>query len=149
MWRYALVIGTILAGALGGCAAIVDQRGHVVEKGTYEKLQAGQSTKDDVLTLLGSPSTVATFDNETWYYISQRAETVAFREPQVRAQQVVAIAFEPSGTVKAINNYTLKDGKAVDMVDRKTPTAGKELGYIDQLFGNLGKFGKAGAKEGK
>lgn len=149
MWRYALVLGTVFMGVLGGCAPVVDQRGHVVEKGTYEKLQAGQSTKDDVLTLLGSPSTVATFDNETWYYISQRAETVAFREPQVRAQQVVAISFESTGTVKAINNYSLKDGKAVAMVDRKTPTAGKELGYIDQFFGNLGKFGKAGSKEGQ
>ena len=147
MWRYALIAGSIFTAALGACTPIVDQRGHVVEKGTYEKLQAGTSTKDDVLTLLGSPSTVAAFDAETWYYISQRAETVAFKEPQVRQQNVVAIAFESSGTVKTINNYTLKDGKAVDMVDRKTPTAGKELGYIEQLFGNLGKFGKPGGKE--
>lgn len=148
MRRYALILGSALALAGSACTPIVDQRGHVVEQGTYEKLQAGSSTKDDVLNLLGSPSTVAAFDNETWYYISQRAERVAFREPQVREQHVVAIAFESSGTVKKIDNYSLKDGKVVDMVDRKTPTAGKELGYIEQLFGNLGKFGKPGSKEG-
>jgi outer membrane protein assembly factor BamE (lipoprotein component of BamABCDE complex) len=129
---------------LGACEPRVDQRGHVATPGSIEKLQPGQQTRNDVLTLLGSPSTTATFDDETWYYISQRVETTAFLAPDVKDQQVMALKFDKAGVLKDMNTYTLQDGRAVEMVDRKTPTAGKELTIIEQIFGNVGRFGGGG-----
>ena len=129
---------------LGACEPRVDQRGHVATPGTIEKLQPGQQTRNDVLTLLGSPSTTATFDDETWYYISQRVETTAFLAPDVKDQTVMALKFDKAGVLKDMNTYTLKDGRAIEMVDRKTPTAGKELTIIEQVFGNVGRFGGGG-----
>ena len=135
----------LLAGAaalvLGACEPRVDQRGHVATPGSMEKLQPGQQTRNDVLTLLGSPSTTATFDDETWYYISQRVETTAFLAPDTKDQRVTALKFDKAGVLKDMTTYTLKDGRAVEMVDRKTPTAGKELTIIEQIFGNVGRFG--------
>lgn len=129
---------------LGACDPRVDQRGHVATPGSMEKLQPGQQTRNDVLTLLGSPSTTATFDDETWYYISQRVETTAFLAPDIKDQTVTALKFDKAGVLKDMNTYTLKDGRAVEMVDRKTPTAGKELTIIEQVFGNVGRFGGGG-----
>ncbi len=103
-------------------------------------LAAGVLRGDDVIQLLGSPSTTATFDDETWYYISQRTETVAFYAPETTDQKVLALKFDKAGLLKDMQTYTLKDGRAIAMVDRKTPTAGKELTLIEQVFGNIGKF---------
>jgi len=139
-----LLLASAAALALGACEPRVDQRGHVATPGSMEKLQPGQQTRNDVLTLLGSPSTTATFDDETWYYISQRVETTAFLAPDVKEQTVTALKFDKSGVLKDMNTYTLKDGRAVEMVDRKTPTAGKELTIIEQVFGNVGRFGGGG-----
>jgi outer membrane protein assembly factor BamE (lipoprotein component of BamABCDE complex) len=56
-------------------------------------------------------------------------------------QQVVAISFDKqSEKVKDIKRYGLKDGKQVAFVERETPTRGKELTVLEQLFGNFGRF---------
>lgn len=136
--RSLLLSATLLAAA---CSPIVDQRGYVATPGTLEKLQPGQQTRDDVLKLLGSPSTTATFNNETWYYISQRFETVAFLSPETVDQSVVELKFDQDGVLRNVKNYTLKDGQVVNMVDRTTPTAGKELTILDQIIGNIGRYG--------
>lgn len=139
-----LLLATAAALLLAACEPRVDQRGHVATPGTVEKLQPGQQTRNDVLTLLGSPSTTATFDDETWYYISQRVETTAFLAPDTKEQTVMALKFDNAGVLKDMTTYTLKDGRAIEMVDRKTPTAGKELTIIEQIFGNVGRFGGSG-----
>lgn len=138
------LLATTAALALSACVAQVDQRGHVATPGAMEKLQPGQQTRNDVLTLLGSPSTTATFDDETWYYISQRVETTAFLAPETTEQQVVALKFDNAGVLKDMSTFSLKDGRAIEMVDRHTPTAGKELTIIEQIFGNVGRFGGGG-----
>lgn len=138
--RFATVAMAVGALALGGCDPIVDVRGHVPQPGVVEKLEVGSQSRDDVLRLMGSPSAVASFNDDTWYYVTQRQEAMAFFEPKVAEQKVIAIRFDDNGRVKEIKNYTLKDAKVVDMVDRKTPTAGKELTVLEQIFGNVGRF---------
>jgi outer membrane protein assembly factor BamE (lipoprotein component of BamABCDE complex) len=143
---YSSLLGAAcIALALSACVPRVDTRGHVATPGTLEKLEVGKQTRDDVLKLLGSPSTTATFDDETWYYISQRTETVAFYAPETVDQKVIALKFDKGGLLKDMQTYTMKDGKAIAMVDRKTPTAGKELTLIEQVFGNVGKFSGGGS----
>ncbi|HMO85834.1 MAG TPA: outer membrane protein assembly factor BamE [Lacipirellulaceae bacterium] len=139
-----LFLATVAALALGACSPQVDQRGHVATPGALEKLRPGEQTRNDVLTLLGSPSTTATFDNETWYYISQRVETLAFLAPETKEQKVVALRFDSAGVLQDMNTYTLEDGRPIDMVGRSTPTAGKELTILEQIFGNIGRFGGGG-----
>jgi outer membrane protein assembly factor BamE (lipoprotein component of BamABCDE complex) len=138
--RSSLLGAACLALAMAACTPRIDTRGHVATPGTIEKLEVGKQTRDDVIQLLGSPSTTATFDDETWYYISQKTETVAFYAPETIDQKVIALKFDKAGLLKDMQTYTLKDGKAIAMVDRKTPTAGKELTLIEQVFGNVGRF---------
>lgn len=122
------------------CGQIVDQRGHQPVPGTIEKLEVGAQGRDDVLRLMGSPSTIATFGDEVWYYISTRNESTAFLPQRVIEQRVVAISFGGDGRVREIKQYDLKDGREVEMVARKTPTSGKELTIVEQILGNVGKF---------
>jgi outer membrane protein assembly factor BamE (lipoprotein component of BamABCDE complex) len=136
-------IAIVALGALvvGACDPIVDVRGHVPTPGTMQKLEVGTQSRDDVLRLLGSPSSIGNFGDDVWYYISQRQESVAFFEPKISEQKVTAIYFGENGRIKEIKTYGLKDAKDPGMVDRKTPTAGKELTVLDQIFGNIGRFG--------
>ena len=133
-----LAVGTL---AISACDPVTDVRGHVPTPGTMEKLEVGTQSRDDVLRLLGSPSTVASFDNNVWYYISQRQEQVAFFEPKMSEQKVTAIYFGDNDRIREIKVFGPDDGKDPGMVDRKTPTAGKELTILEQIFGNVGRFG--------
>lgn len=133
--------GAVVASlALGGCDSIIDQRGFAPTPGSVEKLEIGTQSREDVIRLIGTPSSVGTFNPNTWYYISQRQEAYAFFKPQVLEQKVIQLAFNEAGRLQSIKNYDLTDGKDIDMVSRITPTAGKELTVLEQVLGNVGKF---------
>lgn len=128
--------------ALTACAPRVDPRGNLVDAELLEELSPGDQSKDEVAELLGSPSSIANFGEETWYYISKRTETVAFFEPDVKERQVIIIKFGKDGRVSKIEKLGMQEARAVSPVERETPSSGNEIGVFQQLFGNLGRFNK-------
>src|SRR5215471_5788891 len=126
----ALALGLML----GGCLAETYQRGYIVPDGALEQIPIG-STQEQVLIVLGTPSTVATVSGEAFYYISQRAERrVGFMPQQIVDQRVVAVYFDKNRRVERLANYGLKDGRVFDFVSRATPTGGKDVAYLNALF---------------
>jgi outer membrane protein assembly factor BamE (lipoprotein component of BamABCDE complex) len=112
----------------------VYQRGYVLPEGALEQVPLG-ATQEQVLIVLGTPSTVATVSGEVFYYISQRAEQkLAFLQQQVTNQRVVAVYFDKQRRVARLANYGLRDGRVFDFVSRTTPTSGQELNYLNYIF---------------
>jgi len=111
--------------------------GYVVDEETLDLVPVG-SSREQVLLSLGSPSTTATFDNEVFYYISQtRVRSVAFMNPRVRDQRVLAVYFGADGRVSQIANYGMQDGRVFDFISRTTPTAGKDQNFIAQMISGV------------
>jgi outer membrane protein assembly factor BamE (lipoprotein component of BamABCDE complex) len=136
-----VLVGVLMAPlALGSCSSIVDHRGFAATPGSIEKLEAGAQSREDVIRLIGTPSAVATFNPNIWYYISQQQETYAFFKPQIIEQHVLQLTFNDAGRLTTQKTYDLNDGKDITMVARITPTAGKELTILEQLMGNVGRF---------
>jgi outer membrane protein assembly factor BamE (lipoprotein component of BamABCDE complex) len=124
-----LVLGT----PLGGCFTQTYQRGYVLADGALDQIPLG-ATQEQVLIVLGTPSTVATVSGEVFYYISQRSEQTAFMPQKVVDQRVIAVYFDKNRRVQRLANYGMQDGKIFDFVSRTTPTAGKELNYLVYVF---------------
>ena len=138
--------GALLAPlALAGCENVVDQRGFAATPGSVEKVEVGTQSREDIVRLIGSPSSVATFNPNVWYYISQKQETFAFLKPKITAQNVMQLSFNDTGRLQAIKKYDLEDAEKITMVSRITPTAGKELTVLEQIMGNVGRFAAPGA----
>lgn len=147
-WMNILIRPTPLAFAIaltlaaGACTPAVDLRGNLPSPDSLAQVKPGKTTRDEVQTLLGTPSTTATYGGESWQYISARTETTAFFKPEVKERKVISISFDRAGVVKDVIQRGLEDGLAIQTVERETPTAGKELSILEQLVGNVGKFSK-------
>ena len=132
-----LALALALALPLGGCLGETFQRGYVLPEGALEQIRLGAS-QEQVLIVLGTPSTVATVSGEAFYYISQTAQrAVSFLPTTVTDQRVIAIYFDRDRRVERIAAYGIKDGKVFDFVSRTTPTAGSDLNLIKQLMYTL------------
>ena len=132
-FRAAAAVALICA-ALGGCTGEQFQKGYILPPNALEQIPIGAS-QDQVLIVMGTPSTVATLNGEVFYYISQRSERkVAFMNQQVVDQRVIAIYFDKNRQVQRLANYGLQDGKIFDFISRTTPTSGQELSYLTPLF---------------
>lgn len=128
--------------AVAACAPRVDTHGNLADPERLAQIEPGKQNRGEVAEILGSPSSTAVFDNEVWYYISQRTETLAFFEPKVAERQIIVIEFDRQGLVSAIKTAGLEDGHKIDPVERVTPTEGKRLTVLEQIIGNLGRFGR-------
>jgi outer membrane protein assembly factor BamE (lipoprotein component of BamABCDE complex) len=128
--RFALALAC--ACALAGCGSFSEtlQRGYVLPDGALEQIPVG-ATQEQVLIVLGTPSTVATVNGEAFYYISQKTERgLAFMPHEVIDQRVVAVYFDKERRVERLANYGLKDGKVFDFLSQTTQTGGVELSYL-------------------
>ena len=123
----------VLGLPLGACFTQTYQHGYVLAEGALEQVPLG-ATQEQVLIVLGTPSTVATVSGEVFYYISQRAEQTAFMPQKMVDQRVVAVYFDKNRRVERLANYGLRDGKVFDFISRTTPTSGQELSYLNYIF---------------
>ncbi|KJC58906.1 membrane protein SmpA [Bradyrhizobium sp. LTSPM299] len=131
--RTVAAIGLVCA-VLGACTGEQFQKGYILPPGALEQIPIGAS-QDQVLIVMGTPSTVATLDGEVFYYISQRASRpVAFMNQRVVDQRVIAVYFDKNRQVRRLANYGLQDGKVFDFISRTTPTSGQEISYITPLL---------------
>jgi len=138
----ALLAATLAAG-LGACEARLDVRGNVPDEDAVLAVQPGEFDRQQVAELLGTPSSVGTFDDKTWYYIGARTETTAFFDPDIVDQQILAVQFDDNGIVQHMKLYGVEDGRIVTPIEEITPTHGRKLTILQQIFGNLGRFTEA------
>src|SRR5579859_625411 len=139
----------LLSGALGAglmaasaCSPVNSYQGFQAVDHAPSDVKVGEDTRSTVLTRLGSPTAVSTFDKDTWYYITQVSSRTAFYHPRVNKRDVVAISFRKSDDqVAAVNTFTLKDGRVIAYNSRETPTRGREMTVLEQLLGSVSAAG--------
>jgi outer membrane protein assembly factor BamE (lipoprotein component of BamABCDE complex) len=132
--------GLALGFTLLGCAPQVTTHGYRLDEAALAQIEPGRTSQDQVLQLLGSPSSLSTFGDPIWYYVTQRTERMSFYQTEVVGQDVVTIAFDERGVVNGIERLGLEQAQEVALVDRETPTAGSELNMFEQCIGNIGRF---------
>ena len=130
----------VVAVSLTACQARIDSRGYVPTPEDIDRVKAGVQGREEVREILGTPSSASNFTDDRWYYISKKTRSVAFFTPTVLEQNVVVVEFDETGLVKDLHRLALEDGQIIDPVTRKTPSPGRELSFLEQLIGNLGKF---------
>ncbi|GEO81621.1 outer membrane protein assembly factor BamE [Pararhodospirillum oryzae] len=137
--------GVILSAGLllaaGACSHDINAHGNLPAEEALARVQVGEQTRADVQSLLGTPSATALFGGETWYYISNQTTQVAFLAPEEVNRHVVAVHFDANGRVSGVERLTKADGRQVAILQRETPTRGTESTFLQEFFGNLGRFG--------
>lgn len=133
------------AAAIGVLAAACNigenfQHGYIVDEQAVARIRPGMSA-DQVLQTLGTPSTVSTVGNKSWYYISQGTRRrVQFLNPSTTDQRVTAVYFNQGLRVERVALYGLEDGKVFDFITRTTPAGGGDQNFVSQLFRGLGRW---------
>ncbi len=125
---------------LAACTPTVETHGHSLDEAQIAKIKPGNSSRQEVLQLMGSPSALSTFDDAAWYYVTQRTEKKSFYQKDVVDQEVLTVTFDGEGRVADIERHGLDQVAAIDPVDRVTPTAGSSPSIFKQLIGNIGRF---------
>jgi outer membrane protein assembly factor BamE (lipoprotein component of BamABCDE complex) len=132
------------AALTSACNPVLRTHGYIPTAEKPQAVNPDTDTKSSVLSRLGNPSVKSTFDedveDDVWYYISSVRQRYAYLRPQIEDRTITAIHFNPDGQVTKVAEYGLEDGVPVNYVDRKTPTRGRELSVLEQIFGTIGRL---------
>ncbi|QDH14264.1 outer membrane protein assembly factor BamE [Formicincola oecophyllae] len=115
-------------------------RGALLELSDIKQLHPGETTKKEAEKLLGSPTVHATFNDNTWIYVSLTKNLVPASFPEVDKQQVVVLDFNGDGVLQRTRVLGKKNAIHVSMVGDVTPTPGTNVSILAELLGNVGKY---------
>ena len=119
---------------LAGCTPVISKRGYIENADAEAGIAIGGDNKTSVEQKLGDPSVQASFTSDAWYYITQVERQVAFFNPTIESRHILAIYFDKDGKVTDMKHYGLEDGNVVAFETRTTPTRGREMTFLQQLF---------------
>lgn len=137
--KVAIIAALSAAGlATTACNPIRDTHGFTAQGQDQLKVEPGVDTKSTVLARLGSPSTQSAFDQTAWYYITTIQERYAFYKPQTVNREVLVVKFDAEDKVATVDRYGMERGQVISYNGDRTPTRGRELGLLEQIFGNIG-----------
>lgn len=143
----ALKIGLVAALGIGlaGCSSIRESRGYVVDASLIDAVQPGLDNQRSVELTLGRPSFTSQYGQPTWYYVSSVTGRRPFVRPRIKQHSVLAVQFDEAGNVVAAERSGIEQIVVLTPDGNKTPTLGRERGFLEDLFGNIGQVGAPGA----
>jgi len=140
-----LCVGALLP----GCTGLQDQVGYLADPVLVQNIAPNVDNRQSVEATLGRPSVAGTFDQSVYYYVTRQTEQFAFFTPKPTEHKVMAVYFDARDNVDRVEYFGIEEVASVDLEDEKTPTRGREMGFFEQLFGNIGRFsGAPGAGPG-
>lgn len=135
-------LSLITALLLSACMHEVEQHGYSFEQNNVDIIKVKQSSKHHVLNELGSPTSESDYGPKVFYYISYKSEKLAFLDPRIIEQRVLAITFDKNEIVSDITEYTIDDRNNIAISEHKTEIRGNTLTPIEQILTNVGKYNK-------
>ncbi len=144
-FRTAIVGGLIATTLLSGCAQLRGRQGYVVDPVLADSVTAGVDNRESVEKTLGRPTFVGQFSDRDYFYVARETRQLAFANPRPVAQIVMHVKFDAAGNVTAVERTGLENVARLSPEGDKTPTLGRERSFFEDIFGNIGAVGAAGA----
>ena len=126
--------------AATACTRLEDSHGYVPSDDLLDEVVVGVDTKETAGRILGRPGTAGLVDDRGWYYVKSDYERFLWRAPVEVNREVVAVSFAENGQVENIERFGLEDGQVVALSRRVTTSNTRGIGFLRQLFSNLGTF---------
>jgi len=121
-----------------GCKKTVHTHGQILSEKQLNALQIGKDDRRKVMRTLGSPSTVSTFGDKTWYYLTEITVDDPLKPNQLQTRKVVVVRFNESGKLAAVETKDKTNARDIKINERATKTQGQSLGVVDQVIENIG-----------
>lgn len=126
--------------AITACAPIYRNHGYVPPELDLAQVAVGQTTVDELPTLIGRPSAQGLLTGSGWYYVGSRWRHYGPYQPQEVNREVVAVSFDQGGVVSNVERFGLERGRVIVLSRRVTDSGVTSVSLIRQLMGNLGNF---------
>lgn len=133
------IISVVLLLILSGCQS-VDVRGQFVSDSVIEQINIKKPNQEQLIDMIGTPTYVPDFSENTWYYIQRSLTRRAWFDPKVVKQRILKITFAKNKKVSEAVLMKDSQNEAVSANSAYTKTQGTEQSGIQKFVKNIGRF---------
>ncbi len=104
------------------------------------KIELSKSNKNDVLKIIGKPSTISLFDDNIWFYIERtKINQSIFKlgKSKIEKNNILEISFNEYGIVENKKLYKIDDMNDIKVVKRRTTKSYDNSSPINKLLQSL------------
>ena len=105
-----------------------------------ETLLLKRSNKNDIIKLLGPPSTKSTFDNDVWIYIERKTTTeklFKLAKKKILVNNVLVLEIDNYGLLVKKEFYNLEDMNDLDFSKRETEIAYSKRSFVYDFLSSM------------
>ena len=144
--KFKIIFYLAISCVLVSCVQKVEKMGYFVKESNLELVKPNKSSEQEVINILGDPTTKSAFGAKTYYYMERQYKQMAFFTPKLMEQRVIAIEFKPNDIVSKISVYGKDGAKVLGYDAEKVTFEGNKVGVFEQMVGNIGKFSSQAQK---
>ena len=112
---------------------------HFLDK-KYEKLTINVSNRNDIIKLLGEPSTKSTFDNDVWIYIERKISTdkiYKLGKEKLIVNNVLVLEVDNMGLLSSKKLYKKNDMKNLKFVENSTDPVYRKRSFVYDFLSSM------------
>ncbi|ADE30338.1 hypothetical protein MA5_00830 [Rickettsia prowazekii str. GvV257] len=125
--------------SLNSCKTI-ENRGTSIDDAELIKLESKKLNKMEVVELIGTPTMVPEYSQNTWYYVERVMSQRAWLNPKIQKQKIIKITFDSNNLMKELIVIDDSHKEDIETVREYTKTHGTELNGLQKFVKNLGRF---------
>lgn len=137
-----LFLSIIFLITMSSCVSRLDKHGYMFDLSDHDLLQEGITTKERVLKIMGSPTAISDFDQDSaWIYYSEDVNRFLFFNPKIIARNILVVKFNAKETVKELKKIDLRnEEKNLEFVSDYTAVDSHKVGFFKSIFSNVGQI---------
>ena len=137
-----LFIFFIISLFISACTLKKVEKHHGVHflKKKHEKLTVNQSNKNDILQLLGSPSTKGAFDNDLWVYIERKTNNSSltkFGSERIIVNNVLLLEISSMGLLASKEFLVLENMQDLKFTEQTTENQYKKSTFVYDFLSSM------------
>ena len=102
-----------------------------------KKIKVQKSNTNDILSILGEPSTKSTFDNDVWIYIERKiTNSHFFGRRKLVTNNVMVLEIDEKGILAKKDFYDIEDMKNIDFDENRSESL-KKRNFIYNFLSSL------------
>ena len=110
---------------------------YFIEK-KMKKIEINSTNRNDIIKILGEPSTKSTFDNDVWIYIERKiTNTHLLGKRELVVNNVLVLEIDQRGLLSKIDFYNIEDMNKINFDKTKTASVYGKRSFVYDFLSSM------------
>ena len=118
------------------CNEKVSYSGKIINNNTFD--YSNLVNKNEVISKFGNPNYIDPIENKYFYFFEKKVSKNFF-DKKIEIRETIVFVFNANDLIVSVEKYNLEDENDISFAKDKTPNELIERGWIEKIFGGVGK----------